>query len=657
MYLSSLKLWNFRKYGSSADELDLRKPDLEVPFTQGLNVLIGENDSGKTTIVDAIKLVLHTHSGEWIRLAPEDFYRPANRLRIECRFGALSDAEAMHFVEWLGMVGEGEKAVPYLKVMVDVTKKGNELFHYDVRAGADDEGHRLDAEARDYLLTTYLRPLRDAKTELVPKRNSRLSQILSGLPAFKGKEEHELSLISKCFECLLRMYFKRDHKDRGCPETDCPYRERFYPDGSDPDKEAAIRTSLQSMLNDFFGHANYQATFGVMNRELRSILEQFKLSLSDEELGLGSQNLLFIAAELLNLQRANWTGLRLALIEELEAHLHPQAQMRVIEYLQEAAEGKVTIEKKGHEESEPKKDTSKEPANGQENNPNEFQTILTTHSPNLGSKVRLKNVIICHGTHVFPMGSEHTKLEGPDYAFLERFLDVTKANLFFAKGVILVEGPSEELILPALAKKAGHDLTKAGVSIVNVGNTAFLRYAKVFQRKNGLPMGIPVAVVTDLDIKPDEYKAVDADAKTEKDFDVKLATNAKAEKYDGQKVKAFVSPHWTLEYCIARSETLCPLLYQAIKDAIDEMRKDGKSIAAITDTYEVFSENREQKDIALDLCQNLIVRKEISKPIVAQHFTRLLEGADIERTDLMHEDSTKYLIDAIKHVTSNNNNP
>lgn len=654
MYLSSLKLWNFRKYGSSADELDLSKPDLEVPFTQGLNVLIGENDSGKTTIIDAIKIVLHTHSGEWIRLLPEDFYKPANRLRIECRFDALSDEEAMHFVEWLGMEGEAKNAKPYLKVMVDATKKGNERLHYDVRAGADDEGHRLDAEARDYLLTTYLKPLRDAKTELVPKRNSRLSQILSGLQAFKGKEEHELSRISKCLECLLRMYFKRDHKDRNCTEKECRYRDRFYPERPAPNKEEAIRTNLQEMLDDFFGHGDYQAMFGVMPRELRNILEQFKLSLSDEELGLGSQNLLFIAAELLNLRRPNWSGLRLALIEELEAHLHPQAQMRVIEYLQETAEGKVTIEKKENEQSDPKNDTSKEAANVNENGRQGFQTILTTHSPNLGSKVKLENIIICHGMHVFPMGAEYTRLEEPDYAFLERFLDATKANLFFAKGVIIVEGPSEELIIPAMAKKAGHDLTKAGISIVNIGNKAFLRYAKIFQRKNGSAMGIPVAVVTDLDIKPDEYKAVEPVANTEKDYDLNAKTNAKAKKYDGQKVKTFISPHWTLEYCIGRSKALCALLHQAVKDAIDEIRKDGKSVAAITETYETFCKGKDQKNIAFDLYQKLIRDKSISKTIVAQHLAAALQEPNLCETDLADRDSTGYLIDAIKYVTSNN---
>lgn len=56
MYLSNIKLWNFRKYGS--DTFDIDNPNLDLNFTEGLNVLIGENDSGKTAIIDAIKIVL-----------------------------------------------------------------------------------------------------------------------------------------------------------------------------------------------------------------------------------------------------------------------------------------------------------------------------------------------------------------------------------------------------------------------------------------------------------------------------------------------------------------------------------------------------------------------------------------------------------------------
>ena len=186
MYLSILKLWNFRKFGSGGDVVtdnnEIRNPDLEVQFQNGLNILIGENDSGKTAIIDAIKLVLKTHSTEWTRVESEDFYNKTERLRIECVFRGFKDKdeEAMHFVEWLGMEGEDESAEPYLRLMLDIQHNDDRILHFEVRAGADDGGSALDAEAKDYLKATYLKPLRDAQQELIPKRNSRLSQIFIG---------------------------------------------------------------------------------------------------------------------------------------------------------------------------------------------------------------------------------------------------------------------------------------------------------------------------------------------------------------------------------------------------------------------------------------------------------------------------------------------
>lgn len=167
-----------------------------------------------------------------------------------------------------------------------------------------------------------------------------------------------------------------------------------------------------------------------------------------------------MATELLHLRR-NWNGLKLCVIEELEAHLHPQAQMKIIEKLKKESE---------------------------ENN---IQFILTTHSPNIASKVNLKSLIICKENDVFPMGEDFTILGDEiktgkyknSYEYLERFLDVTKSNLFFMKGIILVEGWSEEILIPKIAEKIGYDLTKQEISIINVGSTAFLHFAKIFLRK------------------------------------------------------------------------------------------------------------------------------------------------------------------------------
>lgn len=311
--------------------------------------------------------------------------------------------------------------------------------------------------------------------------------------------------------------------------------------------------------------------------------------------------MLFIATELLNLERSNWNGLRLGLIEELEAHLHPQAQLKVIDYLQKLTEQKES----------------------------KVQLILTTHSPNLGSKVKLENLIICSNGKVFPMGHSYTKLEESDYKFLERFLDVTKANLFFAKGVILVEGWAEELILPALAKKIDCDLTQNGVSIVNVGSTAFLRYSKIFQRKSGPEMEIPVSVITDLDVKPDEENTKEIDVQQTK---AEIEKENKKQAYNGQKVKTFVSPHWTLEYCLAISDKLKRIFFDAIKEV--HTRIDQNNI--------------------LDEIKGKLEKGTLKKAEIAQIFASRIEASTLSKTDLESDTKIQYLLDAIKYAAGKN---
>ena len=77
-----------------------------------------------------------------------------------------------------------------------------------------------------------------------------------------------------------------------------------------------------------------------------------------------------------------------------------------------------------------------------------------------------------------------------------------KQNLFFAKGVIFVEGSAENLLVPTIAEIIGRPLDKYGVSIVNISSTAFNNYSKIFLRKNQNEMiDIPIAIITDLDVK------------------------------------------------------------------------------------------------------------------------------------------------------------
>ena len=399
MYISNIKLWNFRKFGSSG-EIDITKPNLDLDFNSGLNVIIGENDSGKTAIIDAIKLVLKTHSYDYIKPEEKDFYIEQDEFRIELiiKFSQESEAEeAKHFTEYLTWEGIGNDARPLLKLMYHVKRKESKIMPVDVKAGSDNEGYSLSADAREYLKATYLKPLRDAENELIAKRNSRLSQILLGHHSFRQtNENHVLLLVFQTLKNDLEKYFKGEEinvEQAGQPERTT----RKEQDGKQ------IKDKIDSHIKSFFG-ARYESFFEAVPNNMKSILEKLTLVLQKEQNpGLGTLNRLFMAAELLHLSNDTWTGMRLGLVEELEAHLHPQAQMQVIEALQKQ---------------------------------DKIQLILTTHSPNLASKIKLENLIICNHGKAFPMGPSYTMLEEDNYVFLEKFLDTTKANLFFAKGVI-----------------------------------------------------------------------------------------------------------------------------------------------------------------------------------------------------------------------------
>jgi len=601
MYLSQLKLWNFRKFGEPDGEIDLEKPNLAVDFNKELNLLVGENDSGKSCVIDAIKLVLRTHSIEWIKIENDDFYKEKNRLRIECRFDDLNDEEAKNFVEWLGVEKKDESSEPksYLKLILDVQRTQDRIQPYEIKGGPSEDGKTVSVEAREYLKTTYLKPLRDAKAELVARKNSRLSQILEGHPVFKDKENHDLVMILADANDKIKNYFEDEsHHDTNGYQ---------------------ILKTLKEYLANFLKAGSGQDTrFQIDDPKLKNILEILKLTLYDEQSGLGTYNLLFIAAELLHLKRENYDGLKLGLIEEVEAHLHPQAQLRVIAALEN------------------------------ESKSGGIQLILSSHSPNLASKVAIKNLVLCHGSKLFPLGHTYTKLGETDYNFLERFLDVTKANLFFAQGVILVEGNAESILIPTLAKLVNKDLTANGISIVDVGGITFLRYSRIFQRTNEEEkMELPISVVTDLDVKPE-------DEVSKKN----LAKQNKEQKYDGQNVKTFVSPHQTLEYCLALSPNLNKMLFEAIKSAGTEMAEDGRTGVQTDENWTEFSNNLEQTDLA-EKIYKLIIRKRISKTIIAQHLAKSLEQRFEDTVfidSLKQDENINYILRAIDYAETNRDN-
>lgn len=583
MYIRELKLWNFRRYGKN--DWDLGRPHLSVCFSKGLNVLIGENDSGKTAIIDAVKLVLKTHSYEWIKVEDKDFsdLRTEDKLRIELIFADLQPEEAKNFIEWLGWENDGQKNVSILRLIYQVEKKGKRILPSDVHAGMDEIGFPLNAEARDYLKTTYLKALRDADNELIAKKNSRLSQILQNHSLFRETDDskHEFSEWFITLNKKIKDWFEDTNKLEGTSNRE------------------QIKDVIDSFLKEFID-ADISSVLQLTDPEIKAILEKLSLTIDGQRnMGLGSLNRLYMAAELLHLKR-EWDGLKLCLIEELEAHLHPQAQMKIVEALQ---------------------------------NQKTVQFILTTHSPNLASKVPIENLIICNKEGVYSLAKGNTKLDEKNYAYLKRFLDVTKSNLFFAKGVIIVEGWAEEILIPALAKKMGYDLTKHEVSIVNVGSTAYLHFAKIFLRTDENQMKIHVSIVTDLDVRPkkdgtfDETQQKNKKERIEKPFGDLLSAN----------VKIYLAKEWTLEWCLFKSAILSEYFRLSVNKVHSKTKSFKKGANGWDENFEIALISKLSKS-----------KGSLDKVAVANELSELIDNSQI---DFSTNDSyIKYLKDAIKHA-------
>lgn len=605
MYLSNIKLWNFRKFGSVGD-MDLERPNLCLNFTPGLNVLIGENDSGKTAILEAIKMVLKTHAYERLFLETDDFFTGSNELRIELVIKGLSVSEASHFTEWLGW-DKDHPDQPILRLIYTARIIEDRVIAMDVRAGMDMSGSQMDSQAREYLKMTFLKPLRDAENELTAKKYSRLSQILEGHELFKngaeGKEDFE-SYVSTANQ-NIKNWFDNDEKEEG---------------------EKSIKDKIKGVIDGFLGsfvNPGAESAFTIAGSNIKDILEKLSLHLDGmTKPGLGTMNRLYMATELLHLQKPDWNGLRLCLVEEEEAHLHPQAQMKVLETIQQQ-EG--------------------------------TQFIITTHSPNLASKVKLfedeqNQVVICKDGKVYPMGPAYTLLEKKDYLFLDHFLDVTKANLFFAKGIILVEGWAEEIILPAIARKIGKNFTAKEVSIVNVGSTAYMRYAKIFMRQNQERMGCKVAIVTDMDVRPnDENGEFNVEEETAKRISITSQVNIAGYPEIGW----YIAEHWTLEWCLFQSAKLGGLFRQAVNSShprIDGFKKEADGVhfneenfkSELIDRLRKYKIGADGKHIKID---------SIDKVGVAYHLAQLIDKSDVDLSN-MEGDTVKYLVDAINHTCS-----
>jgi len=634
MYLSLLKIKNFRCFDGN---------EHIIAFNKGLNVLVGENDSGKSTIMDAIKIVLGTTDMNWYRIVQEDFYKEDVNLEIEiiCKFEDLNEDESGTFLECLSYE-DADKKIPCLYLhwrCKYLTSFKPPRPVVNISTGKDGNGTAPSVEAKELLRTTYLRALRDAYSEMQSGKRSRLSQIMQHVSVVdqgeneyqEGNDIHRLSIagIADLSNKLLADHPALNSINR---EMTTILQEKMLL------KKDNIKTRLEVA----------GANSNRLQKE-RALLEKLDLAVDKNvgemcgKVGLGTSNIMSMACELLLHKEAEGENRSsFLLIEEPEAHIHAQRQLKLIQSLENESE-------KGNR-----------------------QTIITTHAPFLASVVKLSNIIIVKSGEAYSLAEGYTELDGDDYIFLEKYLDATKANLFFARSVIIVEGPGEALLLPTIAKLLGYSFTDYGTSLVDVRSTGLRRYAKIFQRKDqSKSLDINVACITDRDIMPNCAPGICINEKytlddktwpekvkrawrTEGDFTEKEAEahlKKIKERADGQGVRTFVAEHWTLEYDLAyeglqNKDMKEVLINSLIKVSYVDKNRTSKKTELVNNLnkYQTIEEKA-------SYFYSYFISKKASKADFAQQFAIELENSYIGKTDEFKKVIPDYLVSAIEYAT------
>jgi putative ATP-dependent endonuclease of the OLD family len=658
MYISEVKIQNFRLFGSGGDAF-------HIQLNPGLTAIVGENDAGKTAFIDALRFVLGTRDQESLRLETTDFHfsstgEMSSQISIRIKFSGLTQSDRGAFAEYLtyDTTGDANKIsliVTWLAKRNDQQSPRRRYMPVEWRTGDDASGPLLDAGARFLLTATYLRPLRDAERAMSAGRGSRLSQILQYTKEIKEHGEPFNPTLVNADPSMLSVLGLGDYyshlieNSAGVNSTRKILNEKYLHPLSFSGDTLNARVKIAGSRDDAM--------------RLRQLLEKLEVSLGSTDVaggahgrGLGSNNLLFMACELL-LLGAESEGFPLLLIEEPEAHLHPQRQIRLMAFLQEQAQQKRV--------------------DGQS-----IQIIVTTHSPNLASDVDFQNLVLIRKRKAFSMAEGRTKLANTDYRFLRRFLDVTKANLFFARGVMIVEGDAENILIPVIARLIGRDFREYGVSVVNVGGVGLRRYARVFMRADPGTDGelqLPVACVTDMDVMPNCAPVILGKLKVDEpipeigaskrrwrakcDFPDEKLAERRAEiesKASEQSVRSFVADEWTLEYDLAFSG-----LAKEVWIAVNLAEQDDKIQFGKTTTLDVtnsavasydtmFANGLEHDELATRIYEPLGKSSGVSKSITAQYLAQHLEAQIAEKNftaEKLREALPPYLVNAIEHVT------
>lgn len=506
MYIERVEIENYRIFGEK----------VEIFFQKGLNMLIGENNSGKTAIVDAIRLVMNL--GTYKRnlyMDESDFHINeygirSSEAKISIYFNDLNVNQKAELMFLADIMDEtSNKAEIHVKYNSYLNNKGE----IRVRENVFGYGEQTipDKECLQKLTNIYMPALRNAENDMKPSKYSQLSQLLLKFANTKEKKENLIKIVKDMNDSILeddtisamqisinnnlksiekeiiRQKINISISESSINEigatlklTNTKELKQIYITKEEKDKiSGELQVDIEKYIKEI-DEEMYLLDIGEMKKNqielTQTIKDKAEINYLIRQNGLGYNNILSMATELSNSKEVHTDDFLLMLLEEPEAHLHPQLLYLLNDFLQEN---------------------------------DSMQIILTSHSPTLISRFKIDRIIVLQRDEEKINISNLSKIEFAEgeQEIIERYLDVTKSQMFFAKGIIFVEGITEALLINEFSKILKRELDKYAVEIVNINGVDFEPFAKIFQSElNNNLLKTKCSIITDDDRCTDPNK-------------------------------------------------------------------------------------------------------------------------------------------------------